>query len=74
MPARSSPVGIGARTVSKKDLEHQIEVLKEAKDFWQAQSSLLASWLMSEWVHVNESKVGELDEVLRQYVGGRHGS
>lgn len=30
----------------------------------------LASWLMSEWVHVNESKIAEVDVLLNRFLGG----
>ena len=32
----------------------------------------LAGWLMSEWVHVNESKVAEVDILLNRFLGGTH--
>lgn len=32
----------------------------------------LAHWLLSEWVHVNESKVAEVDHLLEKYLGGNH--
>ena len=30
----------------------------------------LAHWLMSEWVHVNESKIAEVDVLLNRFLGG----
>lgn len=32
----------------------------------------LAHWLMSEWVHVNESKVAEVDLLLNRFLGGNN--
>jgi hypothetical protein len=32
----------------------------------------LAYWLMSEWVHVNESKVAEVDLLLNRFLGGNY--
>ena len=32
----------------------------------------LAHWLLSEWVHVNESKVAELDVLLNRFLGGTY--
>ena len=32
----------------------------------------LAHWLLSEWVHVNESKVAEVDLLLNRFLGGNY--
>jgi hypothetical protein len=32
----------------------------------------LAHWLMSEWVHVDESKVAEVDLLLNRFLGGNY--
>lgn len=32
----------------------------------------LAGWLLSEWVHVNESKVAEVDLLLNRFLGGTY--
>ena len=51
-----------AKTLSN-DCEKRIAVLEqECRD--------LVGWLMSEWVHVNESKVEEVDLLLNRYLGG----
>lgn len=48
-----------------KRLEERIELLD-------AECVELAHWLMSEWVHVNESKVAEVDILLNRFLGGTH--
>lgn len=44
-------------------LEDRIELLD-------AECRELAHWLMSEWVHVDESKVAEVDLLLNRFLGG----
>jgi len=44
-------------------LEDQIEALD-------AECRELAEWLMSEWIHVNETKVAEIDLLLNRFLGG----
>lgn len=35
-----------------------------------AEVATLAGWLLSEWVWVHETKIAEVDELLRPYLGG----
>jgi hypothetical protein len=46
-------------------LEDRIELLD-------AECRELAHWLLSEWVHVNESKVAEVDLLLNRFLGGNY--
>ena len=48
-----------------KRLEDRIELLD-------AECVELANWLLSEWVHVNESKVAEVDLLLNRFLGGTY--
>lgn len=73
--------------MKKKDLEHQIEVIKESRNYWMGEAASsrlanrvlternmeLAKWLMSEWVFVHESKTEEVDRLLADYIGGDDG-
>ena len=46
-------------------LEDRIELLDA--ECWE-----LAHWLMGEWVHVNESKIAEVDVLLNRFLGGNY--
>ena len=52
-------------TGRNKRLEERIELLD-------AECVELAHWLMGEWVHVNESKVAEIDILLNRFLGGTY--
>lgn len=62
--------------MKKKELERRLRLVEEDRLCWverwsesQTECRLLAGWLMSEWVNVNETKIAEVDELLNKYIG-----
>ena len=69
--------------MKKKQLKKQLKACQNNREDWigrlntvstlnrvlTEQNTALAHWLMSEWVTVHESKVGEVDELLQPFIG-----
>lgn len=56
--------------MTRNELHHRIELLSDERDHWRNEAFVLANALMSDWVHVNESRISEVDALLQRYVGG----